>query len=444
MPPPPPPSKSYLWKFDDLDDSDAEDGSDDTPSLTPTIVSSASFSQTRVDSPQSSSSSRDDEEERSEGDEGSEEPSSASGKRRRRRRKKRSKRKSIPRRTVGFDSVYVRFMDRCLGEDVVPSSGSWPLGIKDDVLDFEEVSVDDYEKSKQERLRQRLESLESIENALKEKLMGDEVLETRLWDYHSSDRKNPLFQSLSEKLRMILLLAFSSPSLSDHAAGPERLGSAPPSLERQTLRKTRARSGSLSGETYAHKNSSMTRLRSHSISEQFNDSFTQLDVHRIRNELESIRNSRTKEGSAGCACRKLNVYLLPPGGGGRKAHHKRMNIQDVKKELRKRHLLPSEPKTREELERLLHDAVEEEGCCINDDCFCVRNGINCQMDACDCWLPSHQTKDSEKKQAYTLTSQQIEATCGNRYGMYVVDLEKIQSFRKQVLASMQFCQEISQ
>ena len=442
MPPPPPPSKSYMWKFADSD----SDGDDDTPSLTATTISSI-HSPALLESPTSSTSSnsQDEDDEEVADDDAVDslvqvQQQSKSKRKQRKRTKKRSKNKTatvmMKQKCFGFDSVQIRYMDRCLGEETVPSSGSWPLGLSDDVVDYVEMSVHDYEDAKQARLLERMEQVVT-DQAMKERLLTHGTyLETRQWDYRSSSHKNPLFHVMAEPLRMKLLLHYSSDDAVD-AVGSS--GPSPPSPDRHTPRKTRARSGSLSGETRMS-----TRQRSGSITtEQFNETFSQLEVHRVRNDLEQMRNSRSKEGSAGCACRKLTVYILPPGGGGKKAHHKRMNVADVKRELRKRHLLPDEIKTREELELLLHEAVEEEGCCSGDDCFCARNNINCQMDACDCWLPSHQTKDASKKDSYTLSSPEIEKACGNRNGMYAVDLDAIHVYRTNVLASMKYCQEIT-
>jgi hypothetical protein len=190
---------------------------------------------------------------------------------------------------------------------------------------------------------------------------------------------------------------------------------------RQDTMYARIRSGSIDKKTQG------TRSRSGSFAEQYNETYTQVEVHHVRNELETLRNSRSKEGNTGCTCRKLDVYLLPPGGGGKKAHSRRMNERKVKEELRKRHLLPQEPKTREELEILLHDTVEKEPCCL-EDCACVRHGIECQADACKCWFTSHQAEKG-KKHDDTPSIETINSRCGNRFGMYTVDVVKIDDFR---------------
>ena len=168
-------------------------------------------------------------------------------------------------------------------------------------------------------------------------------------------------------------------------------------------------------------------------------------VRHVRNELEHIRSSRSGEGSTGCTCRKLTVYIPPPNSG-KKAQHKRLSERRVKEELRKRGLLTATVqqryKSRAELEQYLHDVVEKEPCCWNaDDCPCLQGGLGCQADCCDCWKDSHQTKDStttavDKYQQPLASTNAIVQRCGNRHGMYVVDLDAIQDYRRNVLTNL--------
>jgi hypothetical protein len=231
---------------------------------------------------------------------------------------------------------------------------------------------------------------------------------------------------MTETERMVLLLA-------DSSEVPEGdVGSLAPLQE---MMYTRDRSGSIDKKTQTRSRSGsfdkkapqVTRSRSASFAEQYNDTYTQVEVHHVRNKLESLRNSRSKEGNTGCTCRKLNAYLLPPGGGGKEAHSRRMNERKVKEELRKRYLLPQEVKTREELEILLHDTVEKEPCCL-DDCACVRDGIECQADTCKCWYTTHQSEKGKKHDDIP-SIEKINSRCGNRFGIYTVDNVKIDDFR---------------
>jgi hypothetical protein len=145
-------------------------------------------------------------------------------------------------------------------------------------------------------------------------------------------------------------------------------------------------------------------------------------------------------------------------GGSSTGNHnnKRMKLQKLKDELMKRNLLPSptddgvnsnndnNTMTREEMEQLLHDTVEKEPCCLyTDTCFCARNGIGCQADVCTCWHSSHQNSSSttgRKKSSTAITVQDIQQRCGNPVGgMYVVDDQKIDTFRNDYLNRLKVC-----
>ena len=384
---------------------------------------------------------------------------------------------------VRFDSVHIHSFERCLGRDVVPYDGGWPLGLGDAVtLDDDcnqnkhgksrnskfradiSVPLNDYEESKQQRLRLRAHDKGiSFDTPKKSECVENNTiireLETRQWDYRVGP-KNPLFHLLTEDQRMVLLLESSTPddnnAMEDNSGGSHHdtavpfkkrnsKGSSSPSSKGSPSKhhdhsdshrnshhvQTRSRSNS-HGQQHTNNH---RRERSGSITEQYNDVYTQVDVHHVRHELEELRFARTGVGHTGCTCRKLDVYLLPPGGGGKKAHHRRMQVRRVKEELKKRHLLPTETKTREELELLLHDTVEKEACCINADCPCVRNGIECQADVCDCWHDSHQTKEQKHQHhlAADFVVKDVQDRCGNPNGMYAVDLAAIHAMRQRIL-----------
>jgi hypothetical protein len=171
--------------------------------------------------------------------------------------------------------------------------------------------------------------------------------------------------------------------------------------------------------------------------EHFSEKYNQVYVHQVRNGLEQLRNDRSKSGAAGCNCRKLSVYIPPKNGGGKKAAHRRLKPSKLRDELKRRDLY-DESKPREELEQILFDAVEKEPCCGSTDCFCHRNGIDCQADACSCWHDSHvHAKTGERY----LSVQTIAERCGNPLGTLVVDIDGIDSYRSRVLES-NICQLI--
>jgi hypothetical protein len=352
------------------------------------------------------------------------------------RKKKRKKKKASAERRVHFGDVSVREHERCLGTDVVPLDGGWPLGISGKVVDEYQVAatVDEFEERRQQELRDRWSTvmardINTSENESQSPLNPPtDILETRQFDYRKNT-KNPLFGPLSEDDRMRLLVMSNT---EEDSCGPKSLNKS--SLTKQS--QARVRSNSIQRNPSDNKSSGHTtsrRIRSNS--EQFySDAYPSSDVLHVRNELEQIRVHRTLEGSTGCICRKLDVYLAPADGGGKKAQHRRMNERKVKEELRKRGKLPSQQCTRAELEQLLHDVVLTEPCCWGEDCFCKRNGIGCQADSCSCWLDSHQRKGySGDKEVYP-SVESVRERCGNN--MYAVDLDAIHEFR------LQFCHVI--
>jgi hypothetical protein len=291
----------------------------------------------------------------------------------------------------------------------------------------EEVSLEDYQNKKQEELRQRWERVLQkncdatiIENMTKRPDGSPLLLETRLWDYKIGI-KNPLFGALSEEQRQLMFVD----SNSDISSTSNSPSNSSPSQKR------RSRSNSVS---------SVGRSRSNSVSSEcFNETYNQVYVHHVRNELEQIRIKRTKAGATGCNCRKLTVYLPPKdGSGGKRAQHRRMKPSKLTQELKKRGLYDPSA-SREDLERTLHKAVKKEPCCLGDDCFCARNGIDCQADSCSCWYDSHvHTKATGNG---LLSVQEIQARCGNPLGMTTVDMVAIDSFRNKLLES-KICQPV--
>jgi hypothetical protein len=433
MPGPLAPSKSYLIRI--VDSSDEEDDS---------LLSDETETQT-VAYTQNTISSLDETLEETSGkvpEVISADDSPILKNKRKRKKKKKQARKTgaaitipVPRCTenlrVTFQSVSVYEFDRCMGVSVVPGDSGWPLGLSNEkVGDRADLMIDDFEVFKQKRLRERWNNLDE------KPILRAGDLETRQWDYKRGP-KNPLFTMFLEKERMYMLLTYSSCNTNDldditNHHSQFQIKSQQSCISDHSLKKSRSRSNSVSDN-----------LKTRRESELFNDTYTQAFVHHVRNELEEIRIHRSTD-QLGCSCRKLLVYLPPPDGGGKKAQHRRMHPRTVKDELRKRGLLPTEPRTREELEILLHETVEKEPCCARD-CECNQNEIGCQADACSCWLPSHQTPNKKKPDSETLNKfsvDQIRSVCGNN--MYCVDLDKISKYRTDFLASMTSCQVVTE
>eukprot|EP00934_Nitzschia_sp_Nitz4_P006331 Nitzschia sp. Nitz4//scaffold252_size28738//163//1885//NITZ4_008091-RA/size28738-snap-gene-0.2-mRNA-1//-1//CDS//3329544251//6321//frame0 len=477
--PPPPPSKSYLLVFD-TDSEDEDEGyrigvRDVAP--TPQNNNQVVFSPTLI--PPSKEDADDPAEEEVEPqddsidvDEDCDDSSSPSKKKKkkkkRRNKKKRAAAKSIVTDTstvttcastfgssssmlrVGFSTVTVRNYPRAFSGDAVPADGGWPLGMELAPCLTEEgdpvettVELEDFEADKQQHLKERWEhwlqehpgKKEIIDRMLTRPKDANEdmVWETRQWDYKRGG-KNPLFGiSIEEDRRHIFLGTTKKSHHNDHH------------------KKGRHRSNSAGSEGAMHKQRKHSdsptkhRTRSGSMSgnhEQFNETYTQVYVYHVRNELEQLRNERTKLGATGCNCRKLSVYLPPKGGGGKKAQHRRMKPSKVAQELKKRNLYnPSA--SREEMERALHDAVAKEPCCLGEDCFCFRNGIDCQADACRCWHDSH-VHENGGANGHVVTIEDIVRRCGNPIGMATVNSTEIDAYRNNILDNgILFCQPVA-
>ena len=364
-------------------------------------------------------------------------------KRARRRNKKKSKPCQPTSRRISFSTVSTRFYPRAFSHVSVPADGGWPLGmelepLEDPTTTTEELALEEFEAHKQQKLKERWEHLlqmQSVDEKVLEQMTkrpatsGEPfALETRQWDY-CYKLKNPLFGALSEDQRRDIFLETSSESEHGDGSFPA---------------KGRVRSNSVTdhGNTNSNGGSSPKRRgRSSSFShapEQFNETYNQVYVHHVRSDLEKLRIERTTSGATGCTCRKLTVYVPPKDGGGKKAQHRRLKPSKLREELKKRNLF-DESKSREALEQILHDAVEKEPCCGTVDCFCHRNGLDCQADACSCWHDSHvHTKTNVRH----LPLQTIKERCGNPLGTVTVDMDAIDAYRARILEST-MCQFIT-
>lgn len=390
---------------------------------------------------------------------------------------------------ISFSSVSIRTFPRAFSGDTVPGHGGWPLGMKlDGHEDLDEISLDEYETNKQKELHERwmaiLSSREkkapgspkcsSPSKRKKEQhetvTIDDEILrlvdgsyairdgntnentqsqqsetivyESRQWDYRSK-LKNPLFRSVSEDERHAIFLEASGTDPTKDAECHNH------SSSNCSTSQNHRRSRSNSVGNHSHNNGDSRRSRSNSVGNHdignsikgvFNKEYSQAMVHHVRNELEQIRIERNKSGATGCNCRKLVVYLPPKdGSGGKKAQHRRLKPSKVVSELKKRHLYDSTvaASSRDEMEKLLHKVVESEPCCKDEDCFCVRNGIVCQADACSCWHNSHvHAKHTSDIDGHPLTNDDIRKRCGNPLGTYLVDVDTIDGYRKKVITQI--------
>ena len=407
-------------------------------------------------------------------------PTTTTTKKKKRRKRNRRKKKSastakeeeeptplaVVKKSVRFDTVSCRLYQRTLGQDGgVPADGGWPLGMTNDYVQEPDMPLDTVETAKQERLQKRWKILYEGDAAAAA-AAPPLVLETRPFDYKSSVNangrsvKNRLFGPLREDQRIQLLCGGrvnqdnggSSSNSSCCSNNNNKKNKKNTSPKKKNKKKQVLPSNSTSSSSPS---SSSSCCAKGSCGGDNNDekaaavvvAFDSVTVRHVRNELEQIRHWRTHEGSNGCTCRKLCVYL-PPKNSGKKAQHKRLSERRVKEELRKRNALPPQTMTRAQLEHLLHDLVEQEPCCsVYNNCPCVVNGLGCQADCCSCWHDSHQTLNQQKKRKDSmgndndtpssslteLSAQAIQQRCGNRNGMYAVDFDTINAYRKDII-----------
>lgn len=230
--------------------------------------------------------------------------------------------------------------------------------------------------------------------------------------YHEQGGRNPLFATLSEDARRKILLR------DDHLMN-------------------------ICQVVVSDENANNNIMNDHE-SNPLDPADTAITQH-IQHELETLRIQRSDPANLGCSCRKLHVFL--PGSTDKSHHkkkgsHRRMPERKVCEELRRRGLLnkSNENMSREKMEILLHDTIENEPCCWGNDCPCVKNGIGCQADTCSCWHASHDVAHGANNNPHSTSGihdqavEVMKSRCGNINGMYIVNFEEIAKYRKQYVA----------
>ena len=440
MPPPPPPSKSYLIQITDSDlDSECDD--DDSNNDDNNKGDDSCWNENLSSSSPDHKGGATDKAMTEQGSGSAEGTTAASKKKRKKKKKKKKKKKSgsnnetttANTRRVTFGDIRIREFERSFYSDGVPQDGGWPLGFSHchfaDVPDA--VKLEDYEAAKQERLQRRWEIVRPGEPLLP---TTTSPLETRQWDFKFGI-KNPLFRALSEKRRMQLIMGIEEepkPQQQPQQSPQQQQKQQSPSSSGRRARSNSDASSKKHGGNHHHR-------RSYRSSSRTEDKDADFEARHIQQELEQLRTLRTKQGSRGCTCRKLHVYIPPPNAG-KKAAHRRLNVNKVKEELRKRNALPPPPQgSREDLERLLADLVQKEPCC-GPECECSLNGIGCQSDACSCWKASN---NHLKESTQAPSPQEIKRRCGNTFGMYAYDEAKIEAYRRPFFTTTTYCQPVA-
>ena len=337
---------------------------------------------------------------------------------------------------VSFSRIHVAEFQRNLNGDGVPYDGGWPLALSNKLHREFSIDIEDFETRKQTELRDRYQKYVT-ERRKKKHESGSSSSSSRRKRSHSKNseelnkketRKPAPTQHLPVYTPENYLWETRQFDYRGRSTDKHREDGKDPKLEWDEINST-------------GKNSLFRQLgeseRKHlferdvSPSPSSDEMFCSLEIKHIRNELEQIRIHRSAEDAAGCSCRKLHVVLPSGLNGGKKSHksHRRLTERRVKDELRRRHVSFESRAKREELEQLLHDTVDQQGCCYGNDCPCSRSGIGCQSDTCSCWHMSHTTHKKDHGEQENASPADAKVRCGNRNGIYVVDFDRIAKHR---------------
>jgi len=308
-------------------------------------------------------------------------------------------------KSVGFKNIFVREYVRAISYDAVPTDGSWPLGLSDQVTSELCGDINSFEKRRASELRDRYAHAIAIKNRKGKKKVKagarcdevdvstkDTVFETRQFDYKRGHR-NPLLKPMSEINRHTILLDTLDPDHKHHIDKKAQ----------KSCRSVRRRTRGLS------------QAEMDEMLESSNGTTVQMDLEHeaqlLRNELDGIREFRS---NVGCSCQKLKVT-------------NKISDRKLKEELRKRRLETDGSKV--DLVERLKAAVDSEPCCSESSCPCVKEGINCQADLCSCWCGKKGNIDRNA----ILRCQEL---CGNRHGIYIYDSNRISENRASVLCTI--------
>lgn len=359
--------------------------------------------------------------------------------------------KPKPKKRVSFSEIHVAEFVRDMNGDGVPSDGGWPLGLSDNLERKFIINIDEFEEKKKIGLRDRYEKYVVERRKKKTRTRSGSFSRRKRSNSKCTEdlKKESSSTSKSESHNLEQLPVYIPENYSfesrqfdykGRSSDKQREDGTDGKLEWEEIYSTgRNTIFTMLGESERKRLfardvnvKSTTSLSSQSSS--LDEMFCSQEVKHIRNELEQIRIHRTAENSAGCSCRKLHVVLPTDLHGGKKSHHhRRMTERRVKDELRRRHVAYESNLKREELEQLLHDTVEEQGCCYGNDCPCSRSGIGCQSDTCSCWFTSHVSHNKkDHKQNDSISPAEAKVRCGNRNGIYVVDFDAIAKYRDSV------------
>ncbi|CAM9582436.1 unnamed protein product [Pylaiella littoralis] len=306
---------------------------------------------------------------------------------------------------VTFGRVNLLEFTRDVGGCGVPSDGTWGLSLG---LPFREteVDVDGYEASKDEILEERMSELSRKQRHL---CTG----ETRQFDYRPVGVKNPLFARLGEKERSKKLLEYACFHKSDLAEADKDKDRAAGISNSSSSSSSEESNRNSNGNNNRHDGStSEFDAFSHKVSHaEFVDKSQAASI-----ELTALRDSRRTSQGCSCSCVRAD----------------KLNLTKLRGQLGKRGLKASGSK--KELVKMLQEAMrreeEENGgkavkACRGEDCQCVRDGVECHADLCNCCKgPSIGEKGAHHG-----------GNCGNPEGVYAYHSSVVRAHRGAYVSS---------
>jgi hypothetical protein len=350
-----------------------------------------------------------------------------------REKKKRSEKTRLS-KAVSFGTVEEILFKRQVGGDRVPSKGLFPLGLGE--LDCRGIihSVDEYCSRQQQELQLRLSSisssLESSEpsptsvacsspsaTSLKKKLSdackrivtssdtaspSEVTLETRQFDFkmHSF---NPLFQSVTEEERLVLLgphIGVQPAPVAATATKGSTNADAHQNDHHQSSSQNQNHMNHSSSGSHHHHHDSHNHGQPHHHSHHHPH---QHIVSEINKEVKDIRLSRE---NAGCSCKSLKLDKLSNGKIKSELISRGNLIGICKKE-------EVEAMSKTDLTNAMRELIKVCELCTENNCECVQLGIPCSADVCGCM------KHGRK--------------CANPEGRIVYDQKKVIEYRKKIL-----------
>jgi hypothetical protein len=304
------------------------------------------------------------------------------------KRIKKKKEKEKKATLIKWGNVEQILFSRGLGCDVVPSSGSFPLGL-DEYSEIETCSVEDYDHSQQSDLFERAQRKNiplcfpigdiKDENSSSSSSSSSVRFETRQWDFKKGS-KNPLFTSLGEADRRVLIVDSIHQAIARERSNSFGSGS-------------RERSSSIGSEIFTKHGSHHNTLLSD-----------------LNKDLNTIRNSRDQNG---CNCKPLKLDKLSVA---------KMKIELCKDYMKNGQLIDGMFKedvdilSKIELTSILRERLKICILCVTNNCECVVAGLECSDQICKC-----------------LGKSRDNPACGNPAGFTMFDADKVQDYRENLI-----------